>query len=463
MKKSIFRVVGIAAIAAVLCAGCELVIDLGEKEKKDEDKDAAPSYTLTATASIGGSVSREPAKTAYASGDLVIVTAKADIFYAFTGWTGASTSKDTAITIKMDGNKILTASFESQRVITYTLTTASTTGGSVKIGGSVARNPDTTRHAYGEWVKLTATADSNYTFTGWTGASTSKDTAITITMNGNKTLNANFGVTPPNITQPPEVNGLAGDWLIIETRGDSWVEQISYDDYKAFYSFKSSNDIAFTQLIKYSDFGIESISEDRKYSIKGDSVCMDEHCSKYSVSGDTLTLISSRQDCYDGGCHTYSETFTCVKDNIANAKESLGNVYSQDFRLHETTWRTSESDYSEIHLCTPEFYDSDNFYISDNDALWYTEGSSLYIVGCAGYETKRDDDGDEWERCVSYSFEQAVTLEYELPSNGTLRLRPVDSAIWDVWYDSDNYMSKSKATHKKGKRAVSPFSKASRQ
>ena len=89
MNKSIFRVIGIAAIAAVMCAGYELAIDLGKKDKenddKDKDKDVVSEYTLTTTASVGGKVFRKSDRTTHASNDLAKVTARADLGYAFTG------------------------------------------------------------------------------------------------------------------------------------------------------------------------------------------------------------------------------------------------------------------------------------------------------------------------------------------------------------------------------------------
>jgi uncharacterized protein (TIGR02145 family)/uncharacterized repeat protein (TIGR02543 family) len=80
----------------------------------------------------------------------------------------------------------------------YTLTIASTTGGSV--------SPLVGAHSYGAGAVVTAeaTANSGYTFMGWTiGASTYTSAAMRIVINGNKTLTANFqqnDYVPPTFT-----------------------------------------------------------------------------------------------------------------------------------------------------------------------------------------------------------------------------------------------------------------------
>jgi len=153
-----------------------------------------PVYTLTTdvTPYGGGSVSRNPNLSGYTSGERVTLTASAaSSCYRFTGWTDASTgalvSTSTQYTITMDSNKRLTANFD---LITYTLSVNS----SPSYGGSVSRYPNKTTYTCGEQVTVTAepATNSGYVFTNWSGASTSTNTSVTITMDGNKTLTANF-------------------------------------------------------------------------------------------------------------------------------------------------------------------------------------------------------------------------------------------------------------------------------
>jgi uncharacterized repeat protein (TIGR02543 family) len=70
--------------------------------------------------------------------------------------------------------------------IYYTLTANASSG------GSVALNPSGGSYVSGTVVTLTATANSGYIFTGWSGNLTGSTNPITITMDGNKTVAAAF-------------------------------------------------------------------------------------------------------------------------------------------------------------------------------------------------------------------------------------------------------------------------------
>jgi len=184
MYKRIFRVVGFAAFAAVLCAGCT---DLGVNNKE--------TYTLTAISTTGGTVARNPDKDSYKDGEQVVVVATSETGYTFAGWSGASTSTSETVMITMDGNKTLMASFKQ---VTYTFTTNVSPVG----GGSVSLNPNKAVYNAGDEVTVMAVPAADYTFSGWSGAgaSTSTSPTITVTMDGNKTLTANFARTTYKIT-----------------------------------------------------------------------------------------------------------------------------------------------------------------------------------------------------------------------------------------------------------------------
>jgi uncharacterized protein (TIGR02145 family)/uncharacterized repeat protein (TIGR02543 family) len=96
-------------------------------------------YTLTTRLSPfnGGSVSRTPDQTSYASGASVTVTAAAASGYTFTDWSGASTSTSSSVTITMNGNKTLTANFTQRSSGNYdvSLSCGDHACRTVKIGG----------------------------------------------------------------------------------------------------------------------------------------------------------------------------------------------------------------------------------------------------------------------------------------------------------------------------------------
>jgi alpha-tubulin suppressor-like RCC1 family protein len=81
---------------------------------------------------------------------------------------------------------------------TYTLTTSVSPSGS----GYVTKYPNKSNYNDGESVQLTATAYSGYNFSHWSGSVSSYSNPVTITMNSNKTVTANFEtiVTKPTVS-----------------------------------------------------------------------------------------------------------------------------------------------------------------------------------------------------------------------------------------------------------------------
>jgi uncharacterized protein (TIGR02145 family)/uncharacterized repeat protein (TIGR02543 family) len=157
-------------------------------------------------------VSRNPEKTGYGSGEHVTVTATAAEGYTFAGWSGDTTGTANPISITMNGNKTVIANFTESGTIpggeTYTLTTSVNPVGS----GTVLRNPGKASYEPGEEVTVTATANSGYSFAGWTGALSSTDISVSVTMNGDLSLTANYveNITPKTYTITFHVNGAGG-------------------------------------------------------------------------------------------------------------------------------------------------------------------------------------------------------------------------------------------------------------
>ena len=140
----------------------------------------APRYTLTASAGEGGSVS--PTTGSFNAGTQVSVTATPNSGYQFTSWSNGSTANP--VTVTLNSNTSITANFEVL-INSYTLTVVSTDGGSATGAGE---------YNEGTEVTLTATASEGYRFTGWSDGSTEE--SITISLNSDTALTANFEVIP---------------------------------------------------------------------------------------------------------------------------------------------------------------------------------------------------------------------------------------------------------------------------
>jgi uncharacterized repeat protein (TIGR02543 family) len=145
---------------------------------------AIPNYTLTITA-VNGTVSLDPDLTEFEENTQVVLTATPDAGYEFAGWSGDATGTDNPLTITMDTNKNITASFTAIVLPNYTMTITAA-------NGTVAQSIEGTEFAENTEVVLTATADAGYEFAGWSGDAAGTDNPITITMDTNKNITANF-------------------------------------------------------------------------------------------------------------------------------------------------------------------------------------------------------------------------------------------------------------------------------
>jgi len=139
------------------------------------------SYTVSITAT-NGSVAKVLDKDSYMHDESVTLTATPASGYRFVNWSGDLSGSSNPATLVMDGSKSVTALFASN---VHTLTISAT-------GGTVTKSPDKASYEYGESVTLTASADAGYSFTGWSGAASGTNSSVTITMDGDKSVTANF-------------------------------------------------------------------------------------------------------------------------------------------------------------------------------------------------------------------------------------------------------------------------------
>ena len=144
-------------------------------------------YTLALTINPAGSgsVVKNPDKVTYGYGDVVQLTAAANQGYTFSNWSGDAGGSTNPISITINGNKTVTSNFTKN---SYTLALNINPAGS----GSVVKSPDKATYGYGEVVQLTAAVNSGYSFANWSGDAGGSTNPISITINGNKTVTANF-------------------------------------------------------------------------------------------------------------------------------------------------------------------------------------------------------------------------------------------------------------------------------
>ncbi|WP_079701505.1 InlB B-repeat-containing protein [Daejeonella lutea] len=142
------------------------------------------TYSLVTNA-VNGTVSKTPDQTRYNHGSTVVLTATPSTGYVFSSWSGSASGSTNPLTVTMDQDKNITANFTAIPVNTFTLTV-------IAANGSVAKNPNQATYSSGSTVVLTATPNSGYNFTSWSGDATGSTNPLTVTMNANKVITANF-------------------------------------------------------------------------------------------------------------------------------------------------------------------------------------------------------------------------------------------------------------------------------
>ncbi len=156
---------------------------------------APRTYTLTITATSGGTTNPLPGVLTYPEGTLVEVTATAFTNFALNHWELdlVAVGSNESINLEMNANHTLHAVFIR---IGYTLTITTTTGGTT--------NPSPGDHAYsvGSNVLVTATPQEGYLFDSWIidGSTPDIDNPVTVTMDADHNLRAVFiQLTPPPV------------------------------------------------------------------------------------------------------------------------------------------------------------------------------------------------------------------------------------------------------------------------
>jgi hypothetical protein len=156
-------------------------------------------YVLTIHTVGDGSVSRDPVQSTYLYGEVVVLTATADLGWTFDAWSGALSGNETVKTITMNSDKDVTATFtEDEYVLTVNI---------VGSGGSVDREPDWPTYRYGDIVTLTAVPDTGWVFVNWSGDASGGSAETTVTMDGHKEVTATFGLGDYVLTVETVGNG----------------------------------------------------------------------------------------------------------------------------------------------------------------------------------------------------------------------------------------------------------------
>ena len=159
------------------------------------------NHTLSLSTGTGGTVSGGGS---YGYGTSANITATANTGYTFSGWSGVGvTDTDAAsTTVSMTADRSVSASFTLNN---HTLTLSAGTGGTVSGGGS---------YGYGTSANITATPNTGYTFSGWSGVGVADTDAAstTVSMTADRSVSADFELLTAELSFKSPSNGrLTGD------------------------------------------------------------------------------------------------------------------------------------------------------------------------------------------------------------------------------------------------------------
>jgi hypothetical protein len=138
------------------------------------------AYNLTTSVIGQGSVS--PSGGDFTEGSSVNITAIAEPGWSFDSWIGDATGSDNPLSLIMDENKSITATFD--QVPTTTLTSSVTGKGRI--------SPSSSMFSQGEIVSITAIPDTGWAFDSWGGDLEGRSNPVNLTMDTDKRIVANF-------------------------------------------------------------------------------------------------------------------------------------------------------------------------------------------------------------------------------------------------------------------------------
>ncbi len=161
---------------------------------------AINTHTVTFVAGANGSITGTLVQVVNHGGNCTAVTAVPNANYHFTSWTGGYTGATNPLTItNVTADMTVTANFA---IDTHTVTFVAGANGSIT--GTLVQ---VVNHG-SSCTPVTAQANTNYHFTGWTGGYTGTTNPLTITnVTADMTITANFAIDTFTLTYTPGANG----------------------------------------------------------------------------------------------------------------------------------------------------------------------------------------------------------------------------------------------------------------
>ncbi|MFN3712482.1 MAG: DUF1566 domain-containing protein [Alcanivoracaceae bacterium] len=184
------------------------------------------NYTLTYTASAGGTIQGAAEQSVVHGGSATAVTAVPNHGYRFVKWSDNDSTESQRVDSGVTGPLTANAEFE---LATFTLTYTAGAGGTLNAG--VSENVQPNIVAFGDGTEVTAVASFGYSFDKW---SDDVATAARTDTNVGEDLNVTALFTL-NAAAPTNLQAVAGDALVTL----SWDAVLGATSYKLYYARES--------------------------------------------------------------------------------------------------------------------------------------------------------------------------------------------------------------------------------
>lgn len=180
------------------------------------------ALAITITPEGQGTVSADPPTGPYDADTAVTLTPSAAEGWEFVNWSGDLGGSDNPATVTMDADKTITAVFER---IQYELTLE------IQGQGDVEVDPDETAFDPDTVVTLNARAADGWAFVQWTGAVESAENPVTLTMDADRAVTAEFQELSMTLSGRVTARGLpvAGAEVRVRSATDTTDEDGNYE------------------------------------------------------------------------------------------------------------------------------------------------------------------------------------------------------------------------------------------
>ncbi len=273
-------------------------------------------FTLTVSAGSNGRVTKNPDATSYDSGTTVTLTAMPNPGYKFKNWGGDASGTNTTITVVMNKDKNISATFVEINAKPAFSLTINTIG-----SGVVEVSPKQTDFDSGTIVTLQAFTVNGSSFLGWSGALSGTATIATLIMDSDKTVTASFtgnNITIVNLVKNGDFSEGATNWNMGTYEGARASGAVSDGAYKITIEGQGSE----PWHIQFSQTGIKlKQNEKYKFSFTAYAQCNTSIIANIGMSAEpyksycgekTIELTTTKK--------TYEFEFTMTEPTTDNAR-----------------------------------------------------------------------------------------------------------------------------------------------